>query len=229
MRGIERHEGSLHRMQRVGRAEALDGGDRLPVVHHGEGQTGVDPPVVHVHGARATLALIAALLGPGEADVLAQAIEQRRPRIQADAMRLSVDTQLDAHGARVIAHVSGFGRRSLPQDVARFDGGDHPGRPRRREKRPAAEARHVVTGCCPFVRLLLRHGDLPYALKNASRSSLITVVVRRAHAVIERHWLELPWRMNTLSRARHYAGVKWLFPRLREVSLVRHARAHRVG
>jgi hypothetical protein len=147
-------------MQRVRRAEALDGDDRRPVVHHGQGQTGIDPPVVHVHRAGATLAVIAALLGAGEGNVLAQAVEQRRPRVHAKSMILSVDAQRDWHGAVTSVRFRWLGRRGLPHDVTHVDSGDHPGRPCRCKKRPAAEPRHAATGYCPFVGLLLRHSCL---------------------------------------------------------------------
>ena len=71
------HEGGLHRMQVVRRAQALDGGDLVALVHHRERQAGVDPPAVDDHRAGAALAVVAALLGAGEMQVLAQRIEQR--------------------------------------------------------------------------------------------------------------------------------------------------------
>ncbi len=46
-------------------------------VHHGERQAGIDPPPVDHHGAGAALAVVAALLGAGQVQVLAQGVEQR--------------------------------------------------------------------------------------------------------------------------------------------------------
>ena len=65
--------------------QALDGGDLVPVVHHREGQAGVDAPAVDQHRAGAALAVVAALLGAGQAEVLAQRVEQRHARLEPAA------------------------------------------------------------------------------------------------------------------------------------------------
>ena len=70
-------EGGLHRMQVLRRAEPLDGGDAVALVHHRQRQAGVDPPPVDDHRAGAALAVVAALLGAGEMQMLAQRVEQR--------------------------------------------------------------------------------------------------------------------------------------------------------
>ena len=54
----------------------------VALVHHGEGQAGIDAPAVHQHRAGAALAVVAALLGAGEAQVFAQGVEQRGARIE---------------------------------------------------------------------------------------------------------------------------------------------------
>ena len=92
----------LHRMQCVGRAEALDGRDLVPVVHQGQAQAGIHAPAIHVHRARAALAVITALLRSGESNGLAEAIEQRRSRIDAKLVLLAIDAQRDWHGANII-------------------------------------------------------------------------------------------------------------------------------
>ena len=70
----------LQRMQRAIRRQALDGGHFGAVLHDGEREAGIDPPPVHQHGARAALAVIATLLGAGQVEMVAQRIEQGRPR-----------------------------------------------------------------------------------------------------------------------------------------------------
>ena len=80
-------EGGLHRVQVVGRAQPLDGGDAVALVHHRERQAGIDPPPVDDHRAGAALAVIAALLGAGEMQVLAQRVEQRGPRVELELAR----------------------------------------------------------------------------------------------------------------------------------------------
>ena len=79
----------LHRMERVpgcagARGEPLDRRDRLALLHHRERQAGQDATAVDVHGARAALPVIAALLGAGDAGVLAQCVEQRDARFEVE-------------------------------------------------------------------------------------------------------------------------------------------------
>ena len=65
--------------------EALDGGDRL--AHRcRQGQAGEHAPAADVHRAGAALALVAALLGAGEAKVLAQGVEQGGARVQREPL-----------------------------------------------------------------------------------------------------------------------------------------------
>ncbi len=69
-------------MKLVTLGETLDGRDVIALVHHGEGQAGIDPPAVDQHRAGAALAVVAAFLRTREADVFAQCIEQGRARIE---------------------------------------------------------------------------------------------------------------------------------------------------
>ena len=108
------NERRLHRMQCVGRAQALDGGDLVPVVHQGEAQAGIHAPAVHMHRARAALPVIAALFRSGEGDGLAEAIEQRRPRIDAKLVVLAVDAQRDRDRALDVRPVGARGRLARP-------------------------------------------------------------------------------------------------------------------
>ena len=101
-------EGRLHRVQRVAGGEALDGGDFGAVEGDGEGQAGVDPPVVDQHRAGAALAAVAAFLGAGQGHALAQEVEQGHPRV-VERYRpcLAVDGQADGVG-----HASSIGLHS---------------------------------------------------------------------------------------------------------------------
>ena len=60
--------------------QTLDGGDLGAVLHHCERQAGVDAPAVHQDGASAALAVIATLLGARQVKMVAQGVEQGRPR-----------------------------------------------------------------------------------------------------------------------------------------------------
>ena len=86
LEGVVLDERGLHRVQRLGRAEALDGGDVDAFLHHRERQAGVDAAAVDEHGAGAALAAVAALLGAGQAGVFAQRIEQRDARLEHQFM-----------------------------------------------------------------------------------------------------------------------------------------------
>ena len=68
------------------------------LVHHRKGEAGVDAPPVHVHRAGAALPVIAALLGAGQAEILAQRVEQRHARFDLQLVKLPVDFQLDWNG-----------------------------------------------------------------------------------------------------------------------------------
>src|SRR5262245_43275518 len=69
-------EGPLQRVEVTGLAEALDRLDAGAVVGDREGEAGVDPagigpPSAYQHRARAALAVVAALLGTGQAEPFA--------------------------------------------------------------------------------------------------------------------------------------------------------------
>src|SRR5207244_8421356 len=63
------------------------------VLHNGECETGIDPPPVQQHGARAALAMIAALLRAGQVEMVAQRIEQGGPRREFELRLDAVDDQ----------------------------------------------------------------------------------------------------------------------------------------
>ena len=77
-------------MQGVPLGEPLDRRDLRAVPHDGQGQAGIDPPAVDQDRAGPALAVVAALLGPGQAEVLAEGVEQGRPggdvQLPADAV-----------------------------------------------------------------------------------------------------------------------------------------------
>ena len=65
----------------VGAGEALDSGHLIAGDGHRQGQARVHPASVHDHGAGAALSVIAAHLGPGQAELLAEEIQQGDPRV----------------------------------------------------------------------------------------------------------------------------------------------------
>ena len=88
-------EGLLQGMQRAVLRQALDGGHLGAVLHDGERQAGIDPPAVDQHGAGAALAVIAALLGAGQVEMVAQGVKERRPRRHRELPFDAVDDEFD--------------------------------------------------------------------------------------------------------------------------------------
>ena len=76
-----------------GPGQTLDGCDRAALGLNRERQAGENPLPVHIHRARAALALIAALLGAGQVQVLPQGIEQGHAGLQGQGPLLPVDIQ----------------------------------------------------------------------------------------------------------------------------------------
>jgi hypothetical protein len=109
LKRVVRDEGRLHRVEVVGPAEPLDRRDRVALVHGGETQAGVNAHAVHQHRAGAAMAVVAALLGAGEMQVLAQSVEQRDARVEFDPSRLPVHREGDCHRVRLL-RARGLGR-----------------------------------------------------------------------------------------------------------------------
>ena len=89
------------------RRQALDGGDFGAVLHHRERQAGIDPPPVHQHRAGAALAVVAALLGSGQIEMVAQRVEQGRPRRHLELPLDAVDDQRNRNFVRNLDRLVG--------------------------------------------------------------------------------------------------------------------------
>ena len=81
LEAVMRDERRLHRMQLVAARDALDREDVGAVVADRQRQARIDPSAVDQDRARAALAAVAALLGSGQVEPLAQEIEQRDARV----------------------------------------------------------------------------------------------------------------------------------------------------
>ena len=107
-------EGRLHRMQVLRRAQAFDGGDLVALVHHRQRQAGIDAAPVDDHRAGAALAVVAALLGAGQVQVLAQRVEQRGARVEFQFAGLTVYFEGDLRQNHRLSFISdGLGRQGL--------------------------------------------------------------------------------------------------------------------
>ena len=82
-------ERALHGVQLLAARQTLDGDHLAPVGRRGQHQAPVHPAAVEQDRAGAAFAVVAALLGAGQIEVLAQQIQQRHTRI--DAIELVVD------------------------------------------------------------------------------------------------------------------------------------------
>ena len=105
---------------------AFDRRDLVAVVHGGEAQARIHAPAVDMHRARAALAVVASFLRSGQMQVLAEAIEQRRARIELQIVLLAVHTQTDWNGAfycgscfRLLRYRSGLLAGALPKHRTR--------------------------------------------------------------------------------------------------------------
>lgn len=136
------NEGSLHGMKVIGLADAFDGGDLIVRVHDGEREAGVDAATVHVNGAGSALAMITALLGAGQGEVFAQAVEQGGAGVESEGVGLSVDLEIDGYGAFAVG-VGGRrgcgGRRGRRRCQDRRRGGGKTGGSEMRKEGAAAD------------------------------------------------------------------------------------------
>ena len=99
LKAVMRDEGGLHRMEHVALGEALDGDDLGAVEAQRESQTRIDPLPVQEHGASAALPAVAALLGSGQIEALAQEIEERHARVvERNLPPLTVDGKAHREG-----------------------------------------------------------------------------------------------------------------------------------
>src|SRR5215471_5521594 len=93
-------EGFLHRMQLAVLSQAFDGHDGGAVGLHGQDRAGLDRVAVHQHRAGAALARIAADVGSGQTQRLAQEMRQEKPRLDLRGAPGSIDVNRDG----MVAH-----------------------------------------------------------------------------------------------------------------------------
>ena len=106
----------LHRMQRaVGRGQALDRGHRGAVGLHRQHGAGLHRLAVDMHDAGAALAGVAADMGAGQPQLLAQQLDQQRAALDLDRVLLAVHRQghLRHPHPSLVARVSDVVTRSL--------------------------------------------------------------------------------------------------------------------
>src|SRR5262249_39448008 len=92
-----RHEGLLNRVQLAVRRQALDRHDLVSIRLRGEHETRADELPVEKHGARAALTQLAGVLRAGQAEPLAQGVQQAFARPHVGLAPLAVHDHVDPH------------------------------------------------------------------------------------------------------------------------------------
>ena len=93
-------EGLLQGMQRAIPGKSFDGCDLRAVFHDGERQAGVDAPAIDQHGAGAALTVIAAFLGAGQREMVAQGVQECGPRHKVERAPDAIDDKIDRNAVR---------------------------------------------------------------------------------------------------------------------------------
>src|SRR3984893_4604807 len=106
LQSVMAHKCGLHRVEIAVFFQTLDGRDLVARMHHGKRQAAVDALSIDDHRTGAALSLVAALLRAGQAEMLAQCIEQRYARIEIESMAPSIDSQRHA----LVVHRCAFRR-----------------------------------------------------------------------------------------------------------------------
>src|SRR6185436_12288696 len=89
--------GKLHRVQRIGLTEALDRGDARAIDGGGKQRAALHRAIIDMHHTGAALTGVAADMGAGQRQLLAQQIAQQHRRFDIDAGRLTVENEADIH------------------------------------------------------------------------------------------------------------------------------------
>ena len=90
----------LYWMQRAVLGQAFDCCDLRAVFHDRERQAGIDPAAIDQNRAGAALAVIAALLRSGQADMDPQRVKKGRPRCEVQLFRHTIDMKRNRHFGR---------------------------------------------------------------------------------------------------------------------------------
>ena len=85
-------------MQLTIAGQSFNGRDLVGLMHDREGEAGVDSPAVDVDGTGAALAVVTALLGAKQVEMLAQSIEHGGARIERQPVLLAVYVQHNWNG-----------------------------------------------------------------------------------------------------------------------------------
>jgi hypothetical protein len=90
-------EAALHRVELAVLLQPLDGLDVVPAGHRGEHRAGLDRLAVHPDDAHAAVARVAAPVGAGEAEVVAQEVDEQQPALDLPGHGVAVDGHRHLH------------------------------------------------------------------------------------------------------------------------------------
>ena len=107
------HEAGLQRVQRAVLLQALDRHELLAVGLHREHRARLHRAAVHEHGAGAAVRGVAADVGAGQPQILAEQVDQQQARLDVGLVLLAVDGELDhASSAHFLPSARSTARRS---------------------------------------------------------------------------------------------------------------------
>ena len=96
LEAVMRHERHLQRMQPLALRQPLDRHDLPPLILDRQCEAAIDPLAIDQHGAGPAGALVAALLGARQSEMITQQVEEGCAQIDIDRDRAAVDCEL--HG-----------------------------------------------------------------------------------------------------------------------------------
>jgi hypothetical protein len=97
LEGIVVDEGLLHRVQGTILCQSFHGCHSGTVQPNREDKTGRNAASIHEHSAGAALAVVTALLGTSQIQILAQRVEQRRPRCNGQRAHYVINMKRDCN------------------------------------------------------------------------------------------------------------------------------------
>src|SRR2546423_737083 len=106
------HEAHLHGVELSVLLHVLDGAHLVAASHRGEHGARLHGLAVHEHGAGAAVAGVAAPVGAGEAQVLAQEVDEQQARLDLLGDLLAVDRHRHLHGVLLYLRARSTARRT---------------------------------------------------------------------------------------------------------------------
>ena len=117
-------EGLLDGVERIAAHQSLDGGDRSSLALDRQHETTVDWLGLKKDRAGAAVAHVAAGLGAGQADLVAERVQQGLAWLQIEVVGNIIDRQMNPLSRRVVCSGCGRGWHPIRHDTLAFLGDD---------------------------------------------------------------------------------------------------------